>query len=278
MNYGVTITGAGPMAEPDKLRRLARRADELGFNSLWLFDHVAYPGKNPEKAAFTPETPFLAPIPTLAYLAADTKRIKLGTGVLLLALRHPLQAAKDVATLDVISGGRVIFGVGLGWLADEFDALGVPFKERAGRVRESVQILRGIWKTGRLAHSGKYYQFNEVTSYPMPVQPGGPPIWFGAAAEPALKRAAEVGDGWLGIGGPVESVTKRIRKIREFANTAGKKDFAIAIGASPEISREEAAQLQQAGANQINFGFMSGSTEEVLSKMESAASEFLPQS
>jgi probable F420-dependent oxidoreductase len=275
MNYGVTLTGVGAMADPEKLRRLARRADELGFHSLWLWDHIAYPAQAPEKAAFTPETPFLAPLPMLAFLAAETKRIRLGTGVLLLALRHPLHAAKDVATLDVISGGRVIFGVGLGWLAEEFTALGIPFKERAGRVRESVGILRELWKTGRLAHSGKYYQFEEVTSYPLPVQTGGPPIWFGAAADAALQRAAEIGDGWLGISGPLESVTKRIRKVREFAAQAGRSDFVVAIGASPDSSREDLAHLQQAGANHVNFGFLSGTAEEIEQRMEGAALKFL---
>src|SRR5690349_3212477 len=113
MNYGVTLTGVGAMADPEKLRRTALKADQLGFHSLWLFDHVAFPANVPEsygKIHFTPETPFLSPIPTLAYLAAETKRIRLGTGVLLIALRHPLQVAKTVSTLDVLSGGRAMLG------------------------------------------------------------------------------------------------------------------------------------------------------------------------
>src|SRR5579885_1366389 len=169
MKYGVTLTGAGPMADREKLRRGARKADKLGFQSLWLWDHVAFPGKLPEsygRSYFSPETHFFAPIPTLAFLAAETKRIKLGTGVLLLALRHPLLVAKDVATLDVLSEGRVIFGVGLGWLAEEFEALGIPFRERAGRVRESVGILRRLWTAGRLQEEGRYYRFPESTSCP----------------------------------------------------------------------------------------------------------------
>lgn len=275
MNYGVTLTGVGPMADPDKLRRAARQADRLGFHSLWLWDHVTFPAKAPEKSPFSAETPFLAPIPMLAYLAAETKQIRLGTGVLLLALRHPLQAAKDVSTLDVLSGGRVIFGVGLGWLADEFEAMEIPFRQRVGRVRESVEILRKIWKTGKLAHQGRYYQFPETTSYPRPVQPGGPPIWIGGTAEPALKRAVEIGDAWLGVSGPLEAVVQRISKVREFARQAGKSDFTIAVGASPEISREDADQLRQAGANHINFGFTSGSTDEIEKRLESLAAKFL---
>ena len=120
MDYGVTFTGVGPMADPENLRRLTRKAEHLGFKSVWLYDHVTFPGKAPEKSPFTPETPFLSPVTTLAFLAAETKQIRLGTGVLLVALRHPLLIAKDVATLDVISGGRAILGLGLGWLEPEF--------------------------------------------------------------------------------------------------------------------------------------------------------------
>jgi len=217
----------------------------------------------------------LAPIAALAYLAAETKQIRLGTGVLLLALRHPLQVAKDVATLDVLSGGRAIFGVGIGWLAEEFQAMGIPFKERAGRLRESLDILRKIWKTGKLAYEGRYYRFAATTSYPLPLQPGGPPIWIGGGAEPALERAAEIGDGWLGVSGPLETVTNRIRKVSDFAKQAGKSDFVVAVGASPEISREDVDQLRRAGANHINFMFSSGNADEIEKRMEAAARNFL---
>ena len=154
MDYGVTLTGVGSMADPEKLRRAARQADALGFHSLWLYEHVAFPTRYSEsygKIPFTPEMSFLEPISTLSYLAAETRQIRLGTGVLLLALRHPLHVAKAIATLDCLSRGRVIFGIGLGWLAEEFEALGVPFSQRVGRVREATDILRKIWTTGRLA-------------------------------------------------------------------------------------------------------------------------------
>ena len=274
MNYGVTLTGVGAMADPEKLRRLARKAEQLGFHSVWLFDHVTFPGKLPEsygRAYFSPETPFLDPLATLAYLAADTKQIRLGIGVLLLALRHPLMAAKLVSTLDVISGGRVILGVGLGWLAEEFEAQGIPFKERAGRVRESVEILRKIWVTGKLAYQGRYYQFPESTSYPLPLQRNGPPIWFGGSVEPALKRAVELGDGWLGIPAPPETTSKQISQVMDFARQAGKSDFIVAMGAIPEISPEEVAHLRQMGVNHINLTFTSGEAVEIETRMEGAA-------
>lgn len=274
MNYGVVFTGYGAMANPEKLRRVARKADQLGFHSLWLYDHVTFPARIPEtygKVVFTPETPFLDPIATLSYLAAETKRIRLGTGILLVALRHPLHVAKMVSTLDTLSNGRVIFGVGLGWIAEEFEALGVPFRQRVGRLRETIEILRKIWATGSAQFQGRYYSFPEMTSYPMPVQPGGPPIWFGAFAEPALKRAAELGDGWFGSGGAVDKVSKRLAKVREFARQYGKNHFAFAVGAEPGISREEAEQFRQAGATHLNLTFSSGEASEIEAQLEAAA-------
>lgn len=274
MDYGVVLTGVGPMADPERLRRAARKADQLGFHSLWLFEHTAFPTEIPEsygKIPFSPEMSFLEPVTTLAYLAAETKHIRLGTGILLLALRHPLQVAKAISTLDVFSGGRAMLGVGLGWLVEEYQALGIPFRQRVGRVSESVEVLRKIWASGKLRHEGRYYSFAEVTSYPLPLQPGGPPIWFGGFAEPALKRAVEMGDGWLGTEGRLDKLVQRIGKIKEYARQIGKSEFTVAVGANPEISREDVDQLRQAGADQINLSFRSGEASEIENSMEAAA-------
>jgi probable F420-dependent oxidoreductase len=214
---------------------------------------------------------FMAPIATLAYLAAGTNQIRLGTGILLLALRHPLHVAKEMATLDVLSKGRAILGVGLGWLTEEFDALGVPFRERAGRVRESIEVLRKIWAGGRLEHRGRYYSFSEVTSYPQPVRTGGPPIWFGGSAEPALRRAAELGDGWLGTSGRPDKVEQRVAAVRKRADELGRKNFMVAVHAAPEVTREETDRFAQIGVNLVNLTFASGEAEEIERKMEDAA-------
>ncbi|MBI4465197.1 MAG: LLM class F420-dependent oxidoreductase [Acidobacteria bacterium] len=274
VDYGITLTGVGPMADPEKLRRLARKAEEVGFHSVWLYDHVAFPTQYSEsygKIPFTPEMAFLEPITTLAYLAAETRRIRLGTGILLLALRHPLHVAKAVSTLDVVSGGRAILGVGLGWLAEEFEALGSPFHQRVGRLREAVDILRKIWRTGKLQHEGRYFRFAEVTSFPLPVQPGGPPIWFGGAAEGALRRAAELGDGWLGSAGRFQAASRHVPKVKEFAAQFGNNHFTVAVGAPPEISREDAETLKRLGVEHINLTFTSGETAEIERKLDSAA-------
>jgi len=278
MRYGVILTGVGPMADPERLVRAARKADQLGFHSLWLYEHVAFPTRISEaygKLPFTPETAFLEPITTLSYLAAETRQIRLGTGILLLALRHPLHVAKAVATLDVLSKGRAILGVGLGWLSEEFAAFGVPFRERAGRVREGVEVLRKIWADGKAEYKGRYYSFPEVTSYPKPIQRGGPPIWFGGTVDRALQRAAELGDGWLGRSGRPDNVERWVRTVRQHATELGKNQFGIAVSASPEITREEAAQFERIGADQVNLVFASGEAEEIERKLEAAAKRLL---
>ena len=278
MRYGVILTGVGAMADPERLCRAARKADQLGFHSLWLFEHVAFPAKVSDtygKLPFTPETSFLEPITTLSYIAAETRQIRLGTGVLLLALRHPLHVAKAMATLDALSKGRAILGVGLGWLAEEFEAMGIPFRERVGRVREGVDVLRKIWAEGKLAHQGRYYSFPEVTSYPLPVQRGGPPIWFGGTADGALQRAVELGDGWLGRSGSRESVSRWVGKVQQHARERGKDDYAIAVSAAPEITRDDAAQFRALGATQINLLFLSGEAEEIERRLDAAAKRLL---
>ncbi|OFV99207.1 MAG: hypothetical protein A3H28_04555 [Acidobacteria bacterium RIFCSPLOWO2_02_FULL_61_28] len=274
MRYGVILTGVGPMADPERLCRAARKADQLGFHSLWLFEHVAFPTRVSEayeKLPFSHETAFLEPVTTLSYIAAETRQIRLGTGILLLALRHPLHVAKAMATLDVLSKGRAICGVGLGWLAEEFEALGIPFGERVGRVREGVEVLRKIWAGGKLAHQGRYYSFPEVTSYPLPIQRGGPPIWFGGTADSALQRAVELGDGWLGVSGRPEVVRNWITTLRQRARELGKDNFSIAVSVKPDASKEEIAHLETMGAAQVNLIFLSGETEEIERKLDAAA-------
>jgi probable F420-dependent oxidoreductase len=266
------------MADPERLVRAARKADQVGFHSLWLYEHAAFPTRVPEtygKLPFTPETAFLEPITTLSYLAAETRQIRLGTGILLLALRHPLHVAKAVATLDVLSKGRAILGVGLGWLMEEFAAFAVPFHERAGRVREGVEVLRRIWEDGKQEYTGRYYSFPEVTSIPMPVQRGGPPIWFGGTEDRALRRAAELGDGWLGRSGRPDNVERWVCTVRQRANELGKHHFAVAVSANPEITREEVTRFEQIGADQINLVFASGEAEEIERKMEMTAKRLL---
>ena len=171
----------------DGLVALAQRVERCGYHSLWAGDHIAF------------AVPILDPLLQLAQCAVAARRLRLGTSVYLLPLRHPVPVAKQVATLDHLTEGRLIFGVGVGGeFSAEYAACGVPRGERGARLTEGVGVLRALWSGAPVSHAGRFYgRFEDVTMAPPPRQPGGPPIWFGGRAAPALRRAGRLGDGYL---------------------------------------------------------------------------------
>jgi probable F420-dependent oxidoreductase len=162
------------------------RAEALGFDSVWIGEHHNHPLLYP--------TPLIG----LAAIASRTRRLRLGTGVLLLPLYHPLAVAEEGAMVDMISGGRLILGVGAGYAPEEFSAFGISIKERGRRLEEGATLLRRIWTEEHVSHEGRYYRVIDVTLGPRPVQQPRPPIWFAGWVEPAIRRAARLGDAWLG--------------------------------------------------------------------------------
>lgn len=205
MKFAVAFANVGPFVEPDALAQLGIRAEEAGFESLWTVEHVLVPVGYTAKYPYAPDgkmpgtedNPIPDPVLPLAYLAAVTKTLKLGTGVMILPQRHPAYVAKEIATLDVLSKGRAIFGIGVGWLHEEFAALGVPFEDRGSRTKESVAAIRSLWSPGAKSFEGKYFNWGTVESNPKPVQEGGVPIVVGGHTELAAKRAARYGDGFF---------------------------------------------------------------------------------
>ena len=158
------------------------QAEAAGFDSLWLGEHHNH------------EVLYPAPLIGLAAVASRTRSIRLGTGVLLLPLYHPLAVAEEAAMVDVISGGRLILGVGAGYAPEEFSAFGYSIKQRGSRLEESASLLQRLWTEENVTHHGRHYQFDNITVAPRPLQRPRPPIWFGAWAEPAIRRAARFGD------------------------------------------------------------------------------------
>lgn len=205
MRFGLMFANAGPFAAPDTFEALVRGAEEVGFESLWAVEHVVvpvgyasrYPYAKDGRMPGGEKAPIPDPLVSLAYAAALTSRIRLGTGIVILPQRHPVYVAKEFATLDVLSRGRALMGVGIGWLEEEFAALGIPFRERAGRTAEAVRAIRTLWKPGAQGFEGKYYRWKAVDSYPKPVQQPGVPIVVGGHTELAARRAARYGDGFF---------------------------------------------------------------------------------
>ncbi|MDZ7379263.1 MAG: TIGR03619 family F420-dependent LLM class oxidoreductase, partial [candidate division KSB1 bacterium] len=187
MKFGVAFTNAGPLAYPEPFATLVETAEECGFDSIWTVEHVVipkgyqsrYPYSADGKLPGPDDVPLSDPLIPLAYAAALTRKIRLGTGILILPQRHPVYVAKEVATIDVLSGGRAILGIGSGWLAEEFATVGVPFRERGARTDEAIRALRTLWQPGAQSFEGKFFRWGPVESNPKPIQQPGVPIVVG---------------------------------------------------------------------------------------------------
>ncbi|MBI3302869.1 MAG: LLM class F420-dependent oxidoreductase [Deltaproteobacteria bacterium] len=205
MQFGLHCSlGVGLNPTPDDYVRVACRAEELGYHSFWLGDHIViperitapYPYTADGSVGFPRRTSFPDPFVILGYLAAKTQKILLGTSVIIVPYRNPLHVAKAVTTVDFVSGGRFLFGVGVGWLKEEFEALGENFAERGKRTREYLQVMKALWKGEPVSFQGEFVRFPEVHAVPGPVQKPHPPIIFGGESPAALRRVADLGDGW----------------------------------------------------------------------------------
>jgi probable F420-dependent oxidoreductase len=197
---------------PELLGPVAVRAEALGFDSVWIGDHIAF------------HNPTLDSLTALAYVAALTRRVRIGPCVYLLALRHPTVAAKQIASLDLLSGGRVVFGVGVGGeFPKEFEACGVPHRERGARVDEGIAVCRTLWGPSPASFEGRFTRFADVVLEPKPSQPGGPPIWIGGRSDAALRRAARLGDGWVAYLVTPDRFRASMEKIEAFAREAKRR-------------------------------------------------------
>ena len=238
VEFGFSLPGRGPLATPEQVLRLATRADELRYDSIFVTDHVVLPvsaARSVYPYASSGQLPgganqdYLDPLALLGWLAHATRRIRLGTSVLVLPYRNPLVTAKVLATIDRLSGGRLILGAGVGWLREEFEAVAAPPFEERGRVTdEYIRAFRELWSNERPSFQGKFVNFSNLIFLPKPVQKPGIPIWIGGHSKAALKRAGELGDGWHPIGGvptiPLEpeDIKHDWQTMAEYATRAGR--------------------------------------------------------
>lgn len=220
IQFGIALGGYDDEPElTDRLLRTVELAEALGLESAWVGDHIVW------------RDVIVDPMPFLGACAVRTHKIRLGTGILLLPLRNPVVVAKEVATLDRLSKGRMNFGVGVGGeQPKEFEACGIPLTERGARTDEGIRVIRALWRGPRASFSGKFSRFEDVTIQPTPVQLGGPPIWIGGRTDAALKRAATIGDGYIGYLLSTRRYRESVRKIREFAEAERRDPAEIGFG------------------------------------------------
>jgi probable F420-dependent oxidoreductase len=218
VELGVYGMSAKATLGPAETARLARRAEELGYRSWWVGEHVVLPSPRVPESPMAPTDPILDPLVHLAYVAALTERMELGTGTVTLPQRNPLVLAKQVASLDVLSGGRLLLGVGSGYLEPELAAVGVRLAERGGRTDEYLDAMRALWTQPEPAFHGRYADFERVDAHPRPVRPDGPRIVIGAFSPAGYRRAVAKGHGWIGVGSSPENLLPHLDGLRTAAS------------------------------------------------------------
>ncbi|MDN3359391.1 TIGR03619 family F420-dependent LLM class oxidoreductase [Actinomadura sp. DC4] len=269
MRIGVKLPHTGDAVPAPSVARRARDLELAGFDSLWVSDHVVmpnviesrYPFAADGKATWPTATPYLEALVSLAAAAAVTERVRLGTAALVLPQRNPVLLAKQVASIDALSGGRVALGIGAGWLREEFDALGVPFEARGARMEEWIELLRDCWTGRPAAHStGRYVLPEDTLVLPTPAH--AVPLYVGGHSPTALRRAARLGDGWLAQQAVTaldpERLAGEIASIRSTAADAGRDPRTLQVvlrlvessGRAAEVARR-ITELAQAGVNEI---------------------------
>jgi probable F420-dependent oxidoreductase len=220
IKFGLFSMNQDACSHPEGIARVARAAEAAGFESLWCGEHVVLPDPQAPPSPMAPQDRILDPLVALTFLAAHTERVRLGTGIIIVPQRNPVVLAKELASLDVLANGRLIFGIGVGYLEPEFRAIGAPFEQRGAVTDEYVEAMQALWTQDRPAYKGRFAAFDKVQAHPQPTQRGGPPIVVGGRTAAAFRRAVTRGHGWYGFGLDVEGAEKALVGLREAAARA----------------------------------------------------------
>jgi probable F420-dependent oxidoreductase len=231
MKFGIAVPNFGAFATREQITEIAVLSEELFYDSLWVSDHVIIPASHKVFG-----DTFLDPLVTLAHVAGSTKKIELGTSVIILPYRNPLALAKMVSTLDTLSRGRVILGIGAGWLEEEFKALGVPFGERGKITDEYIEIMRELWTSDDPEYSGEYARFSDIKFLPKPERKPHPPVWVGGESRKAMERAARYGDGWHPFGLTPGVFREKAEYLKTLLPPEKKEGFVMSLRRNIEIN------------------------------------------
>ena len=305
MKFGVFLPISGRAAS-SVLMDAARAAEAAGYDSVWAADRIVipweirtpYPYKEDRQFLVPPDRPFLEPLTCLAFLAGGTERIALGMSVLVLPYRHPLHWAKIATTIDHLSRGRLILGVGVGWMVEEFEALGAPFKERGAASDEQLELLERLWTDERCQFAGRHYRFTDIAFYPKPLQSPRVPIWVGGEGARAQRRAARYGDAWFPYFVRItpRELSARFDEVRRGAAEAGRDPERLSLNCClpVDLTAEPAPQsedrlrgtpeqlvvalraFQKAGVEHMALQFMMPSWRERALQIERFAREVMP--
>lgn len=286
MKFGIVFANSGPAAQGDYAVGFAQAAEAAGFESMWTVEHVVVP------AGYASSYPYSAdgrmpggedvdipdPLVWLSYVASATTTLRLGTGILILPQRNPVILAKEVATLDRLSGGRVELGIGVGWLREEFDALGVPFERRAQRTDDYVGALRALWREPEASYTGEFARFEHLKSFPKPAQAGGVPIVVGGHTPAAARRAGRLGDGFFPAGGGLDELPPLLDEMRAAASEAGRDADAIEITAGGATDAEGVKRAADLGVSRMVLPVFGRDLESVRRRLAAFGDEVIARS
>jgi probable F420-dependent oxidoreductase len=259
MKIGVQ-TAFAEATSPDLIAEFGRIVEERGFHSIWVPEHVLFFAEHESRYPYSkdgriPGNPdgVMEPLIALTFVAAHTERLRLGTGICLVPQRHPIYTAKQVADVDYLSKGRVDFGIGIGWLREEFAALNVPWERRADRTRECIGVMKTLWCDEVSSFKGEFYEFPACLQHPKPIQKPHPPLFFGGESEPALRRVADLGQGWFGYDLTPEALSTLLPRLDTFLEEAGRtrSDIQVFVGPRGAAGPEILASFRDLGVDQV---------------------------
>ncbi len=255
LSFGLFGLNTGPCSYPDGAAHIARAAEEAGWESLWVGEHVVLPEPRTSASPMNPHDRILDPVVALTYLAAHTRRVKLGTGVIILPQRNPLVLAKQLASLDVLAVGRLILGVGAGYLEPEFRAIGVPLEDRGVRTDEYLTAMTALWTMEQPVMKGRYAEFSGIQAYPHPVQQPYPHTVIGGHSSGAFRRAVTMAHGWYGWGQDPTAAAQAVHDLQTVADRYGRPTelgpIEISVTPPGPVDRELAARYAEAGVHRL---------------------------
>jgi probable F420-dependent oxidoreductase len=275
MKLGYHGFGIGATANRDGAARIARHAEKLGYESLWTGEHIVLPDPRVPPSPSPPEVPFLDSAAVLCYAAAVTERIRLATGIIILPQRNPLVLAKELTTVDVLSNGRLIFGIGVGYLKPEFDALGIPFDHKGPRTDEYLEAIVAMWTETKPVYSGRFASFSGIDAQPRPVQKPHPPIVVGGHSPGAYRRAVRSGNGWYGYYRSVEDTRQSLAGLeaaaREVDRPAALGRLEISITPRLGFTLDDAERYAEMGVDRLIPNSSARTADELVQFLEKTA-------
>jgi probable F420-dependent oxidoreductase len=282
MRIDAWLPTANPFATADYLAAVGRAADERGIGTIWVGEHVvmfddyqsSYPYSENGRVPMGPGMGLLEPFTTLAFLAAHTTTARLGTAMCLLPQRNPVYSAKEIATVDWLSGGRVDLGVGVGWLREEFEALEVPWPNRGARTDEYLDVLQRLWCEDPSSYEGTYYTLPSCNFFPKPVQDPHPPIHIGGESDAALRRTARAGQGWHSFNRLPGELAGPLARLTELLNERDRSLSEVTVTVSPyfkQIDVDDIERYAEAGADAVAVLIFAGSAAEVPAAFDAVA-------